>query len=162
MRQTLAVLTLLLVAGSSRAADAVYLDQLVETPLATLQGEFTGLKSEGCYAVAPDRYLLVSIDKKDQKPWRVILTAAPPCRRPDTGPTMDVRERAGVQLGDPVAEVVRRIGQPNAASRPEDNLKKLGDMEYFYICRVSEGCARHTSIFLKEGVVAAISEWYSE
>jgi hypothetical protein len=41
-------------------------------------------------------------------------------------------------------------------------MRRFGEMEFFYICRVSEGCARHTSVFLKGGVVSAIVEWYSE
>jgi hypothetical protein len=41
-------------------------------------------------------------------------------------------------------------------------MRKLGETEYFYICRVSEGCARHTSVLIRDGVVTAISEWYSE
>src|SRR5215213_4048341 len=86
MRTVLAFVSLLLVTASSRAADPVYLDQLIETPLATLQTQFEGLRKEGCYQVAPGRYLLLTLDKKDGKPWRVALSAAEPCRKPIDGP----------------------------------------------------------------------------
>jgi hypothetical protein len=54
------------------------------------------------------------------------------------------------------------MGRPDASAPPEVQLKKLGDTEYFFICRVSAGCARHTSVFLRDGLVTAIAEWYSE
>ena len=40
MKNALAFVSLLLVAASSRAADPVYLDQLIESPLTTLQNQF--------------------------------------------------------------------------------------------------------------------------
>ncbi len=158
----LAVALLVLTATSARAADPIYLDQLAETPLATLQEQFAGLKSEGCYALSADRYLAISIDKKDRKPWRVTLAAEPPCKRPEQGPQIDVRARSGIELGQTSPGIVERLGRPDASAAPEADQKRLGDTEYFFICRVSEGCARHTSIFMRKGVVSAISEWYSE
>ncbi|HEX6085507.1 MAG TPA: hypothetical protein VF266_13340 [Thermoanaerobaculia bacterium] len=153
----------LLFAGSAIAADPVYLDQLMEQPLAELQQQFPGLKKEGCYRVGADRYLLLEIEKKSQKPWRVVLTSTPPCRRPDDTPVaVDVRQRKGVELGDRTSGIIAKMGRPDAAAAPEAALKKLGDTEYFFICRVSESCARHTSVLVKEGTVTAISEWYSE
>ena len=164
MRRTvLAFVSLLLVAVGSRAADPVYLDQLIETPLATLQTQFgEGLRKEGCYRVADGRYLLLTMDKKDGKPWRVALSNAEPCRKPGDGPLLDVRHRSGIELGDSTIAVVEKMGRPDAAAAPETALRKLGDMEYFYVCRVSEGCARHTSVFIKSGLVSAIAEWYSQ
>lgn len=156
-------LSLLLLALRAQAADPVYIDQLIETPLATLQAQFPGLKKEGCYRIGEGRFLLISVDnKKAHKPWRIALSSVEPCRRPEDVPPMDVQERAGVQLGDSTVAVVRHLGRPDASAPPEAQLKKLGDMEFFFICRVSEGCARHTSIFLRDGVVTAIAEWYSE
>jgi hypothetical protein len=161
MRLSFAVLALVFAAGA--AADPVYLDQLMETPLATLQQQFPGLKKEGCYRVAAERYLLIDIDRKDGKPWRVALTSAPPCRRPeDLAEALDVRHRKGVELGQRTIEVLQLMGRPDASAPPEPSLKRLGDTEYFYICQVSEGCARHTSVFVREGLVSAIAEWYSE
>ena len=163
MRTVLAFVSLLLVAVSSRAADPLYLDQLIETPLATLQTQFgEGLRKEGCYRVAPDRYLLLTMDKKDGKPWRVALSADLPCRKPADGPAIDVRHRKGVELGDSTIQVVEKMGRPDAAAAPETALKRLGEMEYFYVCRLSDSCARHTSVFIKEGLVSAIAEWYSD
>jgi hypothetical protein len=162
MRLVLTFVSLLLVAASSRAADPVYLDQLIETPLSTLQTQFPGLRKEGCYRVAPGRYLLLTMDKKDGKPWRVALSAGEPCRRAEDGPLLDVKHRKGVELGESTVTVVEKMGRPDAAAAPETALKKLGDMEYFYVCRVSDGCARHTSIFIKGGLVSAIAEWYSD
>jgi hypothetical protein len=162
MKLAVAVTSLLLVAEGARGADPVYLDQLVETPLAALQQQFPNLKSEGCYALEEHRFLQISIDKKDQKPWRVTLTADAPCRKPDVGPAMDVRVRSGILLGDSTISVVSRLGRPDASAPPSGDQRRLGEIEYFYICRVSEGCARHTSVFVKQGVVSAVSEWYSE
>ena len=162
MRLGIAFVSLLLVAVSSRAADPLYLDQLMEMPLATLQTQFPGLRKEGCYRVATGRYLLVTMDKKDGKPWRVALSANEPCRKPEDGPLLDVRHRKGVELGDSTLAIVEKMGRPDASAVPETALKRLGDMEYFYVCRVSEGCARHTSIFIKGGVVTAVAEWYSQ
>lgn len=162
MRVSTAVLAFLLFATSLGAADPTYLDTMVETPLATLQTQFPNLKKEGCYKLAENRYLLISIDKKDQKPWRVALTMKEPCRRPVDIPFIDVQARIGINLGDSPADLVRIFGSPDAASRADASMKKLGDMEYFFLCRVEEGCARHTSVFITDGQVTAISEWYSE
>ncbi|HUP60842.1 MAG TPA: hypothetical protein VNA69_10530 [Thermoanaerobaculia bacterium] len=162
MRVAFAVLSLLLVAQSSRAADPVYLDELAETPLATLQSMFPGMKHEGCYRLGETRYLLLTLDKKDQKPWRVMLSTVAPCRRAETGPALDVRARTGVELGQTQVQAVVKMGRPDTTGPPETPMRKHGDMEFFYLCRVSEGCARHTSVFFKDGVVSAISEWYSE
>jgi hypothetical protein len=155
-------LTLLFVAAGARAADPVYLDQLIETPLVTLQAQFPGLRKEGCYRIADGHFLLLTMDKKDGKPWRVALTAAEPCRKPEDGPLLDVQHRSGVKLGDTTLSVIERMGRPDASAAPEVALKKLGDIEYFYICRVTEGCARHTSVFIRSGIVSALSEWYSD
>lgn len=162
MRLVIAFMTLLFVAAGARAADPVYLDQLIEMPLATLQAQFPGLKKEGCYRIADGHFLLVTMDKKDGKPWRVALAAEVPCRKPEDGPLLDVQHRSGVKLGDTTLSVVERLGRPDASAAPEVKLKTLGDIEYFYICRVSEGCARHTSVFIRGGVVSALSEWYSD
>jgi hypothetical protein len=163
MRRTLAVLSLLFAAVSSRGQTPVYIDQLIETPLATLQTQFPDLKKEGCYRIGDGRFLLISIEaKKEHKPWRIAVTAIEPCRHATDVTAMDVEERAGVQLGDSEIEVVRRMGRPDASAPPEQPLKKLGDLELFFICRVSDGCARHTSVFLRSGVVTAVAEWYSE
>ena len=160
MRHALAVLALLIAAGA--AAEPVYIDQLMETPLATLQQQFPGLKKEGCYRVAAERYVLIDIEKKDGKPWRVALTNEAPCKRAeDLAAALDVRHRKGVEIGMRTVDVLRIMGRPDASAAPEPALKKLGDTEYFYICRVTEGCARHTSVFVRDGLVSAISEWYS-
>jgi hypothetical protein len=162
MRTAIALAALLL-AGSALAADPVYLDQLMERPLASLQQQFPGLKKEGCYRIGADRFLLIDIEKKDQKPWRVVLTSIVPCRRPEeTLTAVDVRQRKGVELGDRTTLLLAKMGRPDAAAPPEAALKKLGETEYFFICRVSEQCARHTSVFVREGVVMAIAEWYSQ
>lgn len=159
---TLTLASLLFVAIPADAADPVYLDQLVETPWATLQQQFPSLKNEGCYQLGEGRYLHITQDKKDKKPWRVTLASEAPCRRPETIADMDVRARSGITLGDTSVGIVEHLGRPDASAAPEPAQKRLGDLEYFYICRVSEGCARHTSVFVKAGVVSAISEWYSE
>lgn len=161
MRHAFAVISLLFAAVASQA-EPVFLDQLVEMPLTTLQTHFPGLKKEGCYRLADGRFLLVAIDKKDGKPWRIVLAADAPCRRPDDGPAMDVQQRKGVQFGDSTLAVVEKMGRPDAAAEPETALKRLGETEYLYMCRVSEGCARHTSIFIRDGSVSAIAEWYSD
>jgi hypothetical protein len=162
MRIAYAVLALLFVAGGA-AADPVYLDQLMETPVVALREQFPGLKKEGCYRIAADRYVLINIDKKDGKPWRVAVTDVAPCKRPeDLETALDVRHRKGVELGQKTVEVIGVMGRPDASATPEPSLKRLGDTEYFFICRVSEGCARHTSVFIREGQVSAIAEWYSE
>ena len=162
MRLVLAFVSLLLAALDSRAADPLYLDQVIEMPLATLQAQFPGLRKEGCYRIEGGRYLLVTMDKKDGKPWRVALSSEQPCRRAEEGPLLDVRHRKGVNLGDSTITVVEKMGRPDAAAAPETALRKLGDTEYFYVCRVSEGCARHTSIFIRGGLVTALAEWYSQ
>ena len=162
MRASTLAVALFLTAVSSLAADPVYLDQMVEMPLATLQQSFPKLKNEGCYQLYADRFLMITMDKKDQKPWRVVVSTVAPCRRPEPGPQMDVRERTGVELGNSIVQLVEKMGRPDAAAPPDAALKRLGEIEYFYICRVSEGCARHTSVFIKDGLVTAISEWYSE
>jgi len=162
MKLVLAFVSLLLVAVDGRAADPVYLDQLIEMPLSTLQTHFPNLRKEGCYRVADGRFLLITVAKREGKPWRVALTGEPPCRRAEDVAYMDVRQRKGVQLGDSTLKIVEKLGRPDAAAEPEAALRRLGATEYFYICRVSEGCARHTSVFIRDGVVSAISEWYSD
>jgi hypothetical protein len=100
MRLPFAVLALLFAA--SVAADPVYLDQLMETPLATLQQQFPGLKKDGCYRVADGRYVLLDISRKEGKPWRVALTDTAPCKRPeDLAAALDVRHRKGVERAAP-------------------------------------------------------------
>ena len=153
---------LLAVAFASHAAEPVYLDQLMETPLATLQAQFPGLKKEGCYNIGEGHYLLISMDKKDGRPWRVAVTSEVPCRRPDDVGLMEVRQRHGVLLGDTTVAVLEKMGRPDASAPPETQLKKLGDLEFFYVCRVSAQCARHNSVFIKNGIVTALAEWYSE
>ena len=163
MRLASAVASLLLAAAASgQPAAPVYLDELVEMPLATLQQRFPTLKSEGCYALADAHFLHITIHKKEQKPWRVTLAADTPCKRPEQGPVVDIRSRSGILLGDTVVRIVERLGRPDASAAPNPDQRRLGDIEYFYICRVSDGCARHTSIFVKDGAVTAISEWYSD
>ena len=156
-----AVLTLF-VAFAGYAAEPVYLDQLMETPLATLQAQFPGLKKEGCYSIGGNRYVLISMDKKEGKPWRVTVTSEQPCKHPQDAGLMEVRQRHGVQLGDTTVTVLEKMGRPDASSAPEPKLAKLGEVEYFYVCRVSEQCARHNSVYIKDGVVSAMAEWYSE
>ena len=155
-------MVLLMTAIEAAAADRVYLDQLIETPLQSLQAQFPGLRKEGCYRVGADRFLLLTMDKKDGKPWRVTVTSEPPCRRPEDGPALDVHDRSGVELGDKTVVVIGKLGSPDASAVPDPNLKRLGDMEYFYVCRISDQCARHTSVYMRDGTVSAISQWYSE
>lgn len=162
MRNAFAVLALLFTAFSGFAADPVYLDQLMETPLATLQTQFPGLKKEGCYRLADGRYVRIEIDRKDGKPKSVTIANVAPCRKATDGPAIDVRQRKGVELGDTTIAVIEKMGRPDASAAPEAPLAKLGETEYFYVCRVSEGCARHTSIVMQNGLVTAIAEWYSE
>ena len=162
MRKTAAVLAYLLAASAAAAAEPTYIDQLMEAPVTTLQSTFAGLKKEGCYRIGEDRYVMVTIDAKDQKPWRIFVTSMPPCRRPETGPAIDLRLRSGVELGQSQLEIVERLGRPDTADPPEHSQRRLGDIEYFYLCRVSDMCARHTSIFVRDGVVTAFGEWYSE
>ena len=159
----IAIGTLLLaIAFTANAADPIYLDEMMETPLAKLQSTFPDLTREGCYRIAENRYVLITINKKDQKPSRVVLAAAPPCRRADTGPVVEIRERAGVELGQSQVAVVQRMGSPEMSAQSDKDNKRFGDWEFFYICRVSQECARHTSVFIRNGVVSAIAEWYSE
>ena len=160
MRLAAAVLALLV--GGSMAAEPVYLDQLMEMPLETLQRSFPGLKREGCYRIGADRYLFIDVSKKEQRPWRITYTAVP-CKRSggDEGAQIEVRHRQGVELGNSTVAVLEKLGRPDASAAPDPNLKRFGETEYFYICRISEGCARHTSIFVKDGMVSAIAEWYS-
>ena len=162
MRLRFAFASLLLVAADLHAADPVYLDQLMESPLATLQQTFPGLRNEGCYQLPDRRYVHIAMDKKDQKPWRVTLAADSPCRRAEAIGEMDVRSRSGIVLGDTTIAIVERLGRPDASAAPEPAQKRLGETEYFYICRLTEGCARHSSVFVRDGRVTAISEWYSE
>ncbi len=161
MRNAFAVLALLFAAGA--AAQPVYIDQLMETPLATLRQQFPGLKKDGCYRIAAERYVLIEIDKKEGKPWRIALANTPPCKRPeDLAVAMDLRQRKGIELGQKTVDVLGIMGRPDASAAPDPALKRLGDTEYFFICRMSEGCARHTSVYVREGVVSAVAEWYSE
>jgi hypothetical protein len=160
MRVALAFL-MLLFAAASMAADPVYIDQLMETQQDQLAQTFANLKREGCYRIGENRYVMLSLDKKDRKPWRVVLASGDVCKRAEDA-LVDVRHRKGVELGDGTLAVVEKLGRPDASAAPEDKLKKLGEIEYFYICRLEEGCARHTSVFIRDGLVTAISEWYSE
>jgi hypothetical protein len=162
MKLAFAVLSVVLFAGSVRAADPLYLDQLIESPQASLEARFGAMKKESCFQLAPDRYLLISMGKKEAKPWRVVLSSVEPCKKPVPAPNLEIRERNGIDLGDNTVTIVQRLGRPDAAAKPDPALKKLGETEYFYICRVSEGCARHTSILISGGTVSAIAEWYSE
>jgi len=162
MRRVALGAVLLLIAFGANAADPIYLDELMETPLAKLQATFPQLTKEGCYRVAENRYVLITIEKKDQKPWRVVLASEPPCRRFETGPAIDVRERAGVELGESQIEVVKKMGSPEMSAQADKDNKRFGDWEFFYICKVSADCARHTSIYIRNGNVTAIAEWYSQ
>lgn len=156
------VLALLLIAAAAGSADPVYLDELIETPLATLQQQFPKLRREGCYQIATERYLMIEIDRKDRKPWRVVIASTVPCRRAEDGPLLDVRERTGIELGESTVKIVEKLGRPDASATPEAAQRRLGETEYLFMCRVSDGCARHTSVFVREGIVTAISQWYSE
>lgn len=162
MRLGIALAALLAIAANVHAADPIYIDQLMETPLARLQQTWPNLKSDGCYRLVNGQYLHVTIDKKDEKPWRVTLAADAPCRRAEQTGDFDIQSRSGIKLGDTTIAIVERLGRPDASAAPEAAQKRLGETEYFYICRVSEGCARHTSLYVRDGRVTAISEWYSE
>lgn len=161
MKIAVAVLTLA-VAVTSHAAEPVYLDQLMETPLATLQAQFPGLKKEGCYSIGDGRYVVLSMDRKAGKPWRVAVTSEVPCKRPEDAGVLEVRQRHGVLLGDTTLAVLEKMGRPDASAPPDAALARLGELEYFYVCRVSDQCARHNSVFIKAGVVTALAEWYSD
>ena len=150
------------VAAHAQDEAPLYLDQMMEMPVATLQTSFNGVGSENCFQIGEGRYMLIDIQRNDQKPWRVALSSVEPCRRPRNIPPVHVFERQGVRLGYSTIEVVEVLGRPDASAEPETDLRRLGEIEYFYMCRVSEGCARHKSIFMRDGVVTAIAEWYSE
>lgn len=163
MKRAAAVLALMMVVSGGIAADPVFIDQLMETPLDALQTHFADLKKDGCYRLADGRFVLINMDRKAGKPWRVALAVAEPCRRPDDVRTpMDLQHRKGIALGDGTAAVLEKIGRPDAMTEAEPKLRNLGDTEYFYICRVEQDCARHTSIFTRDGVVTGIAEWYSD
>ena len=162
MRIALIATAIALAAAAPAAGDPIHIDELVESPLSTLQSLFPGLRDDGCYAIGEGRFLLINIERKEQKPWRVALSSVEPCRRPAAASPIDVVERQGVALGQSAIEVVERLGRPDAAAAPERSLERLGEIEYFYICRVDEGCARHKSILMRDGVVTAIAEWYSQ
>lgn len=161
MRLAIAFVVLLAVSAGDVSAEPIYLDQLMEMSLATLQQQFPKMRNEGCYQLGPERFLWIDMKKKG-KPWRVALTSNPPCRRPENGPAIDVRERTGVELGARTKNVLDKMGRPDASAPPQGAFKKLGETEYFYICRLREGCSRHTSVFMRDGVVTAIASWYSE
>lgn len=156
------VVALLAVGGGAFAADPIYLDQMMEMSLPTLQQQFPRLRTEGCYQIGTGRFLMIEINKKDRKPSRVTISSIASCRRPDEGPDLDIRERSGVGLGDSTRDILEKLGRPDASAPPEADLKKLGETEYFYICRTTEGCSRHTSVFMREGIVSAIATWYSD
>lgn len=162
MRHAITVVALFAIISSAFAADPIYLDQLMEMPLSTLQQQFPRLRNEGCYQIGPERFLMIDINRKDRKPSRVVIASAAPCRRPEEGPVLDVRERTGVNLGDTTRDILDKLGRPDASAPPDAALKRLGETEYFYLCRVSDGCARHTSVFMRAGIVSAIAAWYSE
>ena len=163
MRVGATVLALSIAVGGSTAADPIYIDQLMDTPLAALQTHFSGLRRDGCYTLADGSFVLVNIDRKEGKPWRVALTADPPCRRPTPVRTpMDLQQRKGVAIGDRLTDVVAKLGGPDAITDTDSKLRQFGDSEYLYICRSDQACVRHTSIFMRDGLVSAIAEWYSE
>ncbi|MEO8380527.1 MAG: hypothetical protein ABI779_12750 [Acidobacteriota bacterium] len=162
MRTAIIIVALLSVGSTALAADPIYLDQMMEMPLVTLQQQFPRLRGEGCYQIGPDRFLQIEIAKKDRKPSRIVIASAPPCRKADEGPALDVRERIGVELGDSTRDILEKMGRPDASAPPDAAFKKLGETEYFYICRITPGCSRHTSVFMRDGIVSAISTWYSD
>lgn len=163
MRDAAAVLALTFAISGSIAADPVYIDQLMETPVEALQTHFAGLRKDGCYKLPDGYFVLVNIDRKAGKPSRVALAATEPCRRPqDVRTPMDLRHRKGVAIGDGTGAILEKMGPPDAMSDAEPKLRQLGETEYFYICRVDQDCARHTSIFTRDGLVTAIAEWYSD
>lgn len=162
MRFIVTLCAAMLAAEAARAEDPVFIDELMETPRASLEARFGEMRRDGCFRLAPDRYLLISMDKKDGKPWRVVLSSIEPCRRPAEAAGVDVRDRNGIELGQGTLDVVEKLGRPDAAAAPDVALRKLGETEYFYICRIEEGCARHTSVLMRDGIVTGIAEWYSE
>jgi len=161
MRLPVAVVALLAITAGA-AADPVFIDQLMEMPLESLQQQFPKLRNDGCYQIGPDRFLRIEVDRKERKPSRISLSSDAPCRRPEEGPALEVRERTGIDLGAATLTVLEKMGRPDASAAPEGAFKRFGETEYFYICRTSEGCARHTSVFVRNGLVSAISSWYSE
>ena len=163
MRHAAAVLALMMIVSGSIAADPVYIDQLMETPVETLQTHFAGLKRNGCYKLQDGRFVLVNVDRKTGKPWRIALSAGEPCRSADEVRTpMDLQHRKGLLLGEGTAAILEKLGRPDAMTETEPKLEMLGEMEYFFICRVDQDCARHTSVFTRDGMVTAIAEWYSD
>ena len=119
MRLRFAFASLLFVAANLQAADPIYLDQLMESPLARLQQTWPNLKSDGCYQLVNRQYLHITIDKKDQKPWRVTLAADTPCRRAEQTGDFDIQSRSGIKLGDSTIAIVERLGRPDASAAPE-------------------------------------------
>ena len=152
----------LLLAASASAQQTIYLDELVETPLATLQTLFPNLRKEGCYKLANGQFLMLTMDKKEGTPQRVSIANAAPCRKAQDGPALEIRHRKEVALGDSTLDVVEKLGRPDASAAAEAALKKLGDTEYFYMCRATAGCTRVTSVFMRDGVVTGMSEWHSQ
>jgi hypothetical protein len=157
------VLALLVAAGARVHADAVFIDELMQTPLEVLQTHFEGLKKDGCYRLPDGRYVVLNVDRKTKKPQRVVISASEPCKRPaDARTPIDLRHRSGVEIGDTTLVVLEKMGRPDASAAPETAFKELGELEYFYVCRAEAECVKHTSVFVREGAVSAISEWYSK
>lgn len=157
------VLALLMVASARAQADAVYIDELMQTPLEVLQTHFEGLKRDGCYRLPDGRYVLLNVNRRSKKPQRVVISASEPCKRPAEARTpIDLRHRGGVEIGDTTLVVLEKMGRPDASAAPGSDFRQLGDLEYFYVCRGEADCVKHTSVFVREGNVSAISEWYSE
>jgi hypothetical protein len=157
------VLALLMTASARLHADAVFIDELMQTPLDVLQTHFEGLKRDGCYRLPDGRYVLLNVDRKTKKPQRVVISASEPCKRPaDARTPIELRHRGGIAIGDTTLVVLEKMGRPDASAAPGSDFRQLGDLEYFYVCRAEAECLKHTSVFVREGVVTAISEWYSE
>ncbi len=150
-----------LLAATAQAADPVFIDELMDSSLPVLQRQFAGLRKDGCYKLGEGPFLMITMGR-DQKPSRVAVATDLPCRRAEPGPEIEVRHRGGVVLGDSTVVVVGKLGRPDASADPEGPMRKLGDAEYFYVCRVSDGCSRHTSVFIRAGIVSGIAEWNSE
>ena len=103
MRLTLTLLSLLALAVPAKAADPVYLDQLIETPLNALQAQFPNLKKEGCYRTGEGRY------HAEQEHHPAAVRDAPDLRMGRAaeshtgdelpGPLVEVPGRFGVRLG---------------------------------------------------------------
>src|SRR5690349_24814550 len=106
MRVAVAFLALVLTTAVAQAADPIYLDQLIETPADTLEAQLGKMKREGCFQIGADRFLFITMDKKDRKPWRVVLSSIEPCKKPVQVAEMDVRERNGVNIGDTTPNVL--------------------------------------------------------